>query len=610
MQYPLVLSTIGILIGSLSACSGSIEGAAETAHGAVGGTIDAGDRVGSGGGATTTTGSTTSSTTVTGTGGGSGGAATTTAGGGSGGGATTSTTIGSGGGATTSTGSTTSSTTVTGAGGAGGGATTITGSTTSSTTVTGAGGAGGGPGVPPPVGCDPGANKTYDVGDGKPYAKLGAVPWSTLGPGDTVRIFPKPGGYHEKFILSTRGADGAPIRVCGVAAADGSRPVIDGKDATTDAKAAFGGYMPLQDLGLITIARGAQAYGFRPGWIVIEGLVIQGANGGNTYTATTGAVRSYDSFAAGVNLNAGDHVTLRHCELRDDGNGLFSNSKHEVEGTLTREVLVEGNYFHDNGVVGSYSMHDAYTQALGIVYQYNRFGPLRPGAAGAALKDRSAGTVVRYNWIEGTVRMIDLVDAQDHAPDALADPRYHQTFVYGNVIISRTGDATRMVHYGGDTGGFEQNFRKGTLYFFGNTVISRHDLGDAWGVSVLYASTNDEAIDARDNVVSHVGSSHLWLMTDLGHLVLGTNWITSGWKDGSDKFAGTVTGAASVVGGADALLDPGTFHPLVGSPVIGTAGALAPEAAPYPVDSQYDGASGTPRPPLGVASDMGAFAGG
>ena len=307
-----------------------------------------------------------------------------------------------------------------------------------------------------------------------------------------------------------------------------------------------------------------------------------------------------------MNLSVGDHVVLRDCEIRDNGNGLFANSKNEVEGTLTREVLIDGNYFHGNGVVGNYSMHDSYTQTLGITYQYNRFGPLRPGAIGAALKDRSAGTVIRYNWIEGTVRQLDLVDAQDHAPQALADPRYHETFVYGNVLVSNPGDGTRMVHYGGDTTGFEQNFRKGTLYFYGNTIISRHEQKDVWATSIIYASTNDESIDFRDNVIFHVGSTFLWLMADFGNLHLGRNWITTGWLDGSNTFAGTVTGGADVIVGVDAMLDPLTYHPLPGSPVLGAAGAVAPQTAPYPVVWQFDK---QPRPQLGPSADMGAFAG-
>ena len=60
---------------------------------------------------------------------------------------------------------------------------------------------------------------------------------------------------------------------------------------------------------------------------------------------------------------------------------------------------------------GSIYEHNAYTEALGIVYQFNHFGPLCASCLGNNLKDRSAGTVVRYNWIEGGNRQLDLVES-------------------------------------------------------------------------------------------------------------------------------------------------------------------------------------------------------
>src|SRR5262245_26716539 len=73
----------------------------------------------------------------------------------------------------------------------------------------------------------------YDVGPGQPLATVGAVPWGTLAPGDTVRIHWQPTPYHEFILLSTRGTAAAPIRVQGVAGPNGERPVLDGQNATT-----------------------------------------------------------------------------------------------------------------------------------------------------------------------------------------------------------------------------------------------------------------------------------------------------------------------------------------------------------------------------------------
>src|SRR3970282_1976293 len=137
--------------------------------------------------------------------------------------------------------------------------------------------------------------------------------------------------------------------------------------------------------------------------------------------------------------------------------------------------------------------HNNYTEAAGIVFQFNRFGPLCTGCDGNNLKDRSAGTVIRYNWIEGGNRQLDLVDS-----DVLyTDPAYATTFVYGNVLIEPDGAGNRqIVHYGGD-GGDEAVYRKGTLHFYANTVVSTR----AGNTTLFRLSSPDESADCRNNVL-------------------------------------------------------------------------------------------------------------
>ena len=130
-----------------------------------------------------------------------------------------------------------------------------------------------------------------------------------------------------------------------------------------------------------------------------------------------------------------------------------ATASSSAPSTATRsDILIEGNWIYGNGNVGSVYEHNTYTAAIGIVYQYNRFGPLRAGAGGNNLKDRSAGLVVRYNWIEGGNRQLDLVDAED-SHVLVDDPSYGETFVYGNVLIEPDGAGnSQIVHYGGDSG--------------------------------------------------------------------------------------------------------------------------------------------------------------
>ena len=77
--------------------------------------------------------------------------------------------------------------------------------------------------------------------------------------------------------------------------------------------------------------------------------------------------------------------------------------------------------------------------AVGTLYQFNRYGPLRPGALGAGLKDRSVGTVIRGNWIEGGLHQLQLPEAQNQADLAVALPVFLPMYLLGARAPDRTG---------------------------------------------------------------------------------------------------------------------------------------------------------------------------
>src|SRR5690606_31892153 len=156
-------------------------------------------------------------------------------------------------------------------------------------------------------------------------------------------------------------------------------------------------------------------------------------------------------------------------EITDCTHAIFSRSNEEGIFGVTRNLRIAGNYMHNNGVSGSFTIHNTYVQSQNVTYEFNRYGALRSGATGNSIKDRSTGTVIRYNRIEDGARAIDLVEAEDFASVAKADPAYRSTFVYGNQIV-KDGRKGSTIHYGGDHAGSEANYRKGTLYFFSNTV--------------------------------------------------------------------------------------------------------------------------------------------
>jgi hypothetical protein len=309
--------------------------------------------------------------------------------------------------------------------------------------------------------------------------------------------------------------------------------------------------------------------------------------------------------AAAIHVERGRHVTIRNCILRESSNGLFVSSS---DAEAAADILIEGNYIHSNGNVGSYFHHNTYTAAIGIVYQYNRFGPLQDGAGGNNLKDRSAGLVVRYNWIYGANRQLDLVDAEDSVL-IQNHPDYHASFVYGNVLIEPPAAGNKQIlHYGGDSGATD-SYRKGTLHFYHNTVVSRR-----WdGATLARLSTNDEHCDARNNILYTVaGGGAFALLDETGVLDLSHNWIKPGWVDTFGTLAGEIHDDGTQIetdepGFADEAGDDFTLR--LESAGVDAATSLHPAVLPeHDVVAQYvPHQAGTPRRRAGVAADVGAF---
>jgi hypothetical protein len=234
----------------------------------------------------------------------------------------------------------------------------------------------------------------------------------------------------------------------------------------------------------------------------------------------------------------GQNVIIRNCVVHDSGNGLFVSH-------ASRNVLVESCWIYDNGIENSIYEHNTYTAAIGMVYQFNYLGPLRANCLGNNLKDRSAGAVVRYNWIESGNRQLDLVDAEDSS-DLVNHPSYRKTLVYGNILIEPDGAGnSQIVHYGGDSGN-TAIYRKGTLYFYNNTVISTR----TGNTTLMRLSTNEETCDCRNNVVYVTASgSRLALLDSSGVLHLNNNWLKTGWQGSHSGLTGVIYNEGGMVTG-------------------------------------------------------------
>ncbi len=463
---------------------------------------------------------------------------------------------------------------------------------------------------------------------------LDQVPWEKVTAGDTVRIFYTATPYRGKFMISGNGTATAPIRVCGVKGPNGERPILDGQNATTRLGLAYGNLLHETRSVIVVKPLSTSAWTAYPTYVQIDGLEVRGATAANTFTDSTGTVRNYtyDPYSGAVNnfgaciwIDRGQNITIADNVIHDCTNGIFSKSTNDGDFAVTKNIRIAGNYIYGNGVVGDVHQHNAYMESVNITYEFNHFDNLRTGALGNAIKDRSAGTVIRYNYVNGGAHSMDLVEAEDFFAFLSTVPEYlnayRSAYVYGNVIV-KDGGTGSAIHYGGDhygstpgSGWGEPLFRQGTLYFYSNTVTITGTSGQLFHLSttlenaqvwnnVLYFASTVTYPSLRAN--TEVNTAY-W--TAGGTLNLGKNWATSTLAD-SDPWhpiPGTVTGWTNLTKGTTQPFDALTDTPLSGTAIVDTAQADLSAVMAYPVQFQMDPTTfaGVARTTYGSGSDMG-----
>lgn len=481
----------------------------------------------------------------------------------------------------------------------------------------------------------------YRVGPGQALESIGDVPWEVIAAGDLVEIYWRSTPYRDKFIIAGQGSAAAPIVVRGIPNPAGELPVLDGWGATTRTALNYGG----EARGIIKIgysciparvppcawfeskgnncvtsfpcpgAGDNTTYDGDPSYITIEGLHLLHFRPGENpnehdFINDGGDVEWYDFNlqqivpvkyqvnAAGIFIESGRNITIRNCIFEDGGNGIFSDE-------FTHDLLIEGCRFTGNGTVGSDRQHNAYTEAHGVTYQYNWMGSLRDGAAGNNLKDRSSDTVIRYNWIEGGGRQIDLVDTGSQ--DVFNDAGYQNTYVYGNVLIETHDEGNRqIVHFGGDQPDVSL-YRKGNLYFHHNTVLSYRT-----SVTSLFRLHNHGQVYCRNNIIYlavNTATSALSIMDidedPVLNIEFSRNWVNQGvvvqhqFGTVSDLIQTKDPGFGDLVGG-DLTLRGDSVCRDVSFALVGN-GASHPALCEYQLH-QY----GSARRASGT-SDLGAF---
>jgi hypothetical protein len=431
----------------------------------------------------------------------------------------------------------------------------------------------------------------YAVGPGHGYKAIGDVPWEALSSGDSIRIHWRPEPYHEKWVICVQGTPDKPVKITGIPGPSGERPIIDGRNAVTRSSLNYWN----EPRGIIKVGGANVPSDRMPAYITIENLDIRSGRPPYTYTGRDGAA-PYANNAAAIFIEKGDHITIRNCLLSDCGNGLFCASK-------STEIVVEGCRIWNNGIEGRFYEHNSYTEADGIIFQYNYYGPLRKDCLGNNLKDRSAGTVVRYNWIEDGNRQLDLVDS-DHQ-ELIDQSAYRKTHVYGNILIEGVGQGNRqIVHYGGDSRDLDR-YRKGTLFFYNNTVISTRKNR----TTLFRLSSTDESAEVWNNVfyATHSGNG-LAISNAAGRLALSHNWLKTGWKKTHGDLTGTVESKAHLVGfhPGFANQDSSDFR-LAPWSMCRDAGIGHPESSPHPVVLEHRRPKGYRSRVTDQTIDLGAY---
>lgn len=404
----------------------------------------------------------------------------------------------------------------------------------------------------------------YHIGPGQPYSSIGAVPWYALGPGDTVYIHYRSTPYREKFLISSRGTPNQWIRVLGVPGPNGELPVISGDGATTASTMHYrwqdaSGPNTIQHLGVVQIAvraDGADGNAPNPGYIEIARLRIQDGFKTYSFTAENGTSASYDGFAACIYAKSPQHLLVHDTILSNCGQGFYNwtggGATDAWWEALAVDVELRSNYIYNNGNPDSYTEHQTYTEADGVIIEGNRYGPQRAGALGSQLKDRSAGSVVRYNYFEQSPAGwdIDLVEPQEGCPSlcytsgaTVPNPKYLQAFVYGNVIVNRNVTSPNVVHWNEDhqAGQGRATEPNGRLYFYHNTFVSLTDASLASLFNETYGSYDCPAtalpgrIVATNNIIYSTAPAFQFgeychgrndQSPNIGHFDFGTNWVS------------------------------------------------------------------------------------
>jgi hypothetical protein len=177
------------------------------------------------------------------------------------------------------------------------------------------------------------------------------------------------------------------------------------------------------------------------------------------------------------------------------------------------------------------------------------------------------------------------------------------------VLIEPDGAGnSQILHYGGD-GGDTDMYRRGTLYFYHNTIISTR----SGNTTLMRLSTVDVTAQVFKNIIfTQAGGGYLAITSGNGQTELENNWLPTGWRltheAGLDPGA-IVSDLGNTEGSTPGFIDFNAqdFHLAEGSQASGNAGSLPADVAGYPMEYQYVRHQQIEARPPESLVDIGAF---
>jgi hypothetical protein len=423
-----------------------------------------------------------------------------------------------------------------------------------------------------------GTHHTYNIGLSGSSDSFQNVPFATLVAGDVVNIYP--GTYKWKIGLRAQGTAANPVIINGVTDSACNKPILDFNGSMT-APGSTNLYAAntSEKLGGIVIIRAGSgdtlmppdAYGsYEPQYIIIQGLQLQNASNGATYTSHTGSAGTFMD-AGCIWSQSGEHLVYRNNVMTGCGFGFFAMAKDGLLSEANQFVILANNWIALNGASGVYLDHNVYMQANAPIVEGNFLGQLVTGGLGSSYKDRSAQSVIRYNTVSCALQCFDLVESDDQGGDGIVTlPWYGTDYVYNNTIVSID---TPAIHYGGDnfgeqnSGGYSttlfvppsnQPYRR-HLLFWGNTyTLTTSVYSDA----VMKLSYSGATVDAWNDTFAlgfSGGGAESWvwwagtLRLGAGNVITGATPIPA-WSNGPNATA--TPGFYSVTTGNPTPSDP------------------------------------------------------